>query len=119
MDIDAIFGPGGLATRFAWAGAVVSAIVWAIVVVQIWRVEGSTHHLVARVLSSITMLSLDAAVVILFWPRDLFDPVIRLSPVEARALVAFVVGMQIMAALWQLTAPRQGRVKRTDGKRTR
>lgn len=105
-----------LLTRFTWIGAAISFVVWAAALVQVWRVEGSRHHLVARVLSIFTMLGLDIVVVLIFWPPQLNPPPIDLSQNDIRILVAFIVGMQVMAAFWQITAPKQGRVRR-DGSR--
>jgi NADH:ubiquinone oxidoreductase subunit 6 (subunit J) len=115
VDADTL---GALATRFAWLGAVGSLFAWALVAVQVWQIEGSRHHLVARTLSSLTMILLDVAVIIFFWPGDVIPPIVRLNALEARSLVAFVVGCQIISAYWQLTAPKQGRVRRTDGSRS-
>lgn len=107
-----------LLSRVAWLGALGSVVAWLFVVRQVWRVEGSLHHLVAREMSALTMIMLDVAVLIFFWPGDIIRPIVVLNPLEARALVGFVVGSQVMAAYWQLTAPAQGRVKRPDGSRS-
>lgn len=115
MDSDAV---GLLLTRFAWIGAGISFVAWLFASRQIWTVEGSLHHLIARMLSVATMLALDVAIVLLFWPDQFVAPPIELSIDQVRVLVAFIVGMQIMAAVYQLTAPKQGRVTR-DGRRTR
>lgn len=109
MDSDAV---GVLLTRFAWVGAGLSLFMWVWVIVSVWRVEGSLHHLVARELSAITLIVLDVAVILIFWPSQFVPPPIELSAGEVRVLVAFIVGMQMMAGLWQITAPRQGRVKK-------
>lgn len=111
---------GILLSRFAWTGAAVSSILWVVALRRIWRVEGSLHHLVARTLSVLTMLALNAAVIVFFWPDYLFDAPIRLTYDQTRILIAFIVGMSIMSAIWQLTAPPQARVpRRSDGKRDR
>lgn len=111
MDGADVFGPGGLAQRFGWGGAMISGILFAIAAYRIWRVEGSIHHLVARELSVATMIALDVVVIIFFWPSTIIPRPgwLNLNAEEARGLVAFVVGMQIMAALWQITAPPQAR----------
>jgi HAMP domain-containing protein len=113
MDADVI---GVLLTRFAWFGAAVSFVAWIWVAIAVWRIEGSVHHLVARELSSITLVALDVAIILIFWPAQFIPPPIELNGNEIRIIVAFIVGMQLMAALWQITAPPQGRVRR-DGKR--
>lgn len=115
MDPTDVFGVGGLATRFAWGGALASMFIWIVAARRIWRVEGSPHHLVARLLSTATMIALDVVVIIFLWPSNIIPrpAFLNLGGEEARALVAFVVGMQIMAAIWQITAPPQGRVTRT------
>jgi uncharacterized BrkB/YihY/UPF0761 family membrane protein len=105
---DALFGRGGFATRLAWTGAVVSAIVWFFAIRRIWRTEPSRHHLIARLLSSFTMVLLDVVVVLVFWPPNSALPQVIVSADSARALAAFVVGVQIMAAIWQITAPPRG-----------
>lgn len=106
---------GVLLTRFAWLGAIVASLLWIVALQRIWRVEGSLHHLVARTLSVVVMLALSGAVIVIFWPYVLESP-IRLTVDQIRIVVAFIVGMSIMAAIWQLTAPPQARVPR-DGKR--
>lgn len=113
---DPIFGPFGIVTRMAWLGAVGSFLIWLVALYRIWQVEGSTHHLVARVLSVFTMILMDVAIIIFFWPSDYIARVIVLDGDSARGLVGFVVGTQIMAALYQITAPPQGRVRK-DGAR--
>jgi hypothetical protein len=105
---DALFGRGGFATRLAWTGAVVSAVVWFFAIRRIWRTEPSRHHLIARLLSSATMVLLDVVVVLVFWPPNSALPQVIVSADSARALAAFVVGVQIMAAIWQITAPPRG-----------
>jgi hypothetical protein len=105
---DVLFGRGGLATRMAWTGAVVSAFVWLFAIRRIWRTEPSRHHLIARLLSSATMVLLDVVVVLVFWPPNSALPQVIVSADGARALAAFVVGVQIMAAIWQITAPPRG-----------
>lgn len=106
-----------LLTRFAWLGALTTGLAWMWAAHQVWIVEGSLHHLIARILSIVTMVSLDVAILIFFWPGDAIDPIITLTPLQARMLVAFIVGMQAAAVLWQLTAPKQGRTKR-EGRRS-
>jgi uncharacterized BrkB/YihY/UPF0761 family membrane protein len=105
---DVLFGRGGFATRLAWTGAVVSAFVWMFAIRRIWRTEPSRHHLIARLLSSATMVLLDVVVVLVFWPPNSALPQVIVSADGARALAAFVVGVQIMAAIWQITAPPRG-----------
>jgi hypothetical protein len=75
---------------------------------EIWRTEPSRHHLIARLLSSATMVLLDVVVVLVFWPPNSALPQVIVSADGARALAAFVVGVQIMAAIWQITAPPRG-----------
>lgn len=116
---DPIFGALGLATRFAWLGAIASLVLWAFAVRKIWRIEGSRHHLIARVLSAGTMMLMDVALIIFFWPVDYVQRVIVLDGDQARALVAFIVGNQLTAAIWQLTAPPEGRVRRDGAHRSR
>jgi hypothetical protein len=110
---------GILLSRFAWLGAFVAMALWCIALRRIWRIEGSLHHLVARTLSIVTMLVLCTAVILFFWPVTLLPSPLMVSYEEARILVAFIVGMSIMAAIWQLTAPPQARVPRVDGRRYR
>ncbi len=109
---------GILLSRFAWLGSGVSTALWLIAMRRIWRVEGSLHHLVARMLSILTLVALNVTIVLLFWPDTFFggSPV-HFSYEQIRVVVAFLAGMSIMAAIWQLTAPPQARVPRTDGRR--
>lgn len=110
MTGDDVFGPGGLATRFAWGGAVFSIVIWVFTARRSWQTEGSPHHLVAQLLSIATMIGLDVVIIIFLWPSSVFPrpEFLSLSSEEARILVAFVIGMQVAAALWQITAPPQG-----------
>lgn len=118
--MDDLFGALGIATRFAWFGAIASLILWTFAIRKIWKVEGSRHHLIARTLSALTLIGMDVLIVIFFWPQDYVARVIVLDGEQARALVAFVVGNQLTAAIWQITAPPQGRVQRLpDGRRAR
>lgn len=116
---DPVFGALGLATRFAWLGAIASGLMWIVAIRRIWAVEGSRHHLVARVLSAGTMILMDLIIIVFFWPADYIARVIVLDGDQARALVAFVVGTQLAAAIYQLTAPKQGRVRRDGDRRCR
>lgn len=110
---------GVLLQRFAWLGSWSSLVVWLFALRQVWRVEGSVHHLVARVLSITTIVALDVALILIFWPAALIPPPVELGIAEIRVMVAFIVGMSVMAGFWQVTAPRQARVPRIDGKRYR
>lgn len=109
---------GVLLTRFAWIGATLSFGLWVYALRQVWRIEGSLHHLVARTLSALTLLALDAVVILIFWPSQFVPPPIELSREDIRIVVAFIIGMQLVAGLWQVTAPSQARVPR-EGKRYR
>lgn len=104
---DAVFGPGGLLVRFAWSGAIVSAVLWTSAIVRIWHRESDPHHLVARVTSAFAMIIADAVILLAFWPPNDLLPEIHLNADEARIGIAFFVGAQSMAALYQRTAPRR------------
>lgn len=116
MSDDPIFGSLGLLTRFSWLGAIASLIIWAIAVRRIWKQEGSRHYIVARTLSATTMMLMDVIIIIIFWPTDYVDRVIVLNGEQARAFVAFVVGNQLSAGIWQITAPKhEVKVRRIAG----
>lgn len=104
---DAVFGPGGLLVRFAWTGAFVSMGLWVLSMVRIWHRESDHHHLVARMTSAIAMIIADVVILLAFWPPNDLLPDIHLNANEARTLIAFFVGAQSMAALYQRTAPRR------------
>lgn len=117
MDSETV---GLLLTRFTWIGAIMSFFLWVAVVRNVWIVEGSLHHLIARTLAASTLLALDLVVFLIFWPAQFVEPPIELNGDQIRVLVAFVIGNQLMAGFWQVTAPPQARIARTaDGRRTR
>jgi hypothetical protein len=104
---DAIFGRAGFATRFAWTGAILSAVLWIFSIIRIWHRESNPHHLVARITSGIAMIIADFVIIVIFWPPNSVLPFISLNGDQARAVVAVFVGAQCMSALYQVTAPRR------------
>jgi hypothetical protein len=78
---DALFGRGGFATRLAWTGAVVSASCGSSRSADL-ATEPSRHHLIARLLSSVTMVLLDVVVVLVFWPPNSILPQVIVSPIR-------------------------------------